>query len=61
MIQKRALRTGDGSHKCARELANGQPGVDVIEQDDEHYWGWNDETMTAEEKKCATIINKTED
>lgn len=61
MIQKRALRTGDGTHWHSKEVLNGRPGDCAPERDVDHFWGWNDELMTAEDKKDVTIINKTED
>lgn len=61
MVQKRALRTGDGSHSYAQEVANGQPGNKMLERDVEHFWGWNDELMTAADKEGVTIINRTEE
>lgn len=58
MINKRALRTGDGCHfsvKGKLKVDNEEPERDV-----EHFWGWNDELLTTDDKKDVTIINKTE-
>lgn len=62
MIQKRVLRTGDGSHPYAIEHANEAAIAAKIEEtrDVEHFWGWNDELLTADDKKNVTIFNKTE-
>lgn len=42
IIQKRAKRTGDGSHETQKN----------------HTWGWGDKDQDQEEKKLASIINK---
>lgn len=57
MIRNRALRTGDGSHECATE-----ENVEKlpIQRDVEHFWGWDDELMTEEDKREVTIINRTD-
>lgn len=60
MIEKRALRTGDGSHEVAKKFINGHfVNENLQERDVEHFWGWEDETMTSEDRKDVTIINKT--
>ena len=62
MIRKRALRTGDGSHEYARQLHDAQKNnFNSVVRDVEHFWGWNDELLTEEDKKDVTIINKTDD
>lgn len=62
MIRKRALRTGDGSHECATQKVIGlDDAQNNVERDVEHFWGWNDELLTEEDKKDVTIINKTGD
>lgn len=62
MIQKRILRTGDGSHPYAIEHANEAAiaAKEEVTRDVEHFWGWNDEMLTADDKKDVTIYNKTE-
>lgn len=61
MIQKRALRTGDGSHEYAIQILDAQKNSSkVIERDLEHFWGWNDELLTEEDKKDVTILNRTD-
>lgn len=61
MIEKRVLRTGDGSHEYSKKIANGHViNENLPERDVEHFWGWNDETMTCEDREDVTIINKTE-
>lgn len=62
LIQKRVLRTGDGSHTSAIELLDAQiMDSKVIERDLDHFWGWNDELLTEEDKRDITIINKTDE
>jgi len=58
MVQKRLLRTGDGSHDHAKSHMNTKSEA-TNERDIEHFWGWNDETLTEEDKEGMTIINKT--
>ncbi|XP_039286045.1 acyl-CoA Delta(11) desaturase isoform X2 [Nilaparvata lugens] len=53
MVQRRILRTGDGSH-------------DSVAAHDHHHhqdevWGWDDKDMTTEDKKLIEIINRVED
>lgn len=60
MIQKRILRTGDGSHEYAKQFSIDQKKkADCAERDVGHFWGWNDELMTDEDKTGVTIYNKT--
>lgn len=61
MIRKRALRTGDGSHRFAKEKTdmNGN-AVDsesdvLIEKQQKVLWGWNDLEMTDLDKTAADI------
>lgn len=62
MIQKRVLRTGDGSHEYAKKLTNNNTiETTPVERDVEHFWGWNDETMRTEDREDVTIINKTDE
>lgn len=61
MIRKRVLRTGDGSHTFSKQNASDQDEEkEVVERDVGHFWGWNDELLTDEDKKFVTIINKTD-
>jgi hypothetical protein len=61
MIQKRVLRTGDGSHAYAKKFSDGQINDGSLpERDVEHFWGWEDETMTVDDRKDVTIIYNTE-
>lgn len=62
MIEKRVLRTGDGSHEYSQIYSMGQAlkNADIV-RDVEHFWGWNDELLTSEDKADVTIINKTDD
>lgn len=54
------MRTGDGSHDYAKEFSNGPQAAKQNEKRDlEHFWGWNDELMTEEDRKDVTIINRT--
>lgn len=61
MIKKRILRTGDGSHAYAKEFSNSQQdnAEQTAERDVEHFWGWNDELLTDEDKRDVTIFNQT--
>lgn len=59
MIHKRILRTGDGSHKISKQSSSSQK-VQEGARDVEHFWGWQDELLTEEDKRDVTIINKTE-
>lgn len=62
MIQKRILRTGDGTHPYAIEHASEAKIAEKEEvtRDVEHFWGWNDELLTEDDKKNVTIYNKTD-
>lgn len=60
MVRNRVLRTGDGSHAYSKEATDNSIGEASSERDVEHFWGWNDEMMTQEDKNFATIYNKTE-
>lgn len=60
MIKKRVLRTGDGSHEYSKEFSNSQGTNEILpERDVEHFWGWNDEMMTSEDRENVTIVNQT--
>jgi hypothetical protein len=60
MIRKRVQRTGDGSHETfALDIMH--LGKTIEERDVEHFWGWNDELFTEDDKKDVTIINSTDD
>lgn len=52
MIQKRAMRSGDGS----RHVAAG--GSILSSSDDQIIWGWNDENMSQTDKMDCNIVNK---
>lgn len=61
MIRKRVLRTGDGSHTFSKKNTSDHDAPkEVVERDVEHFWGWNDELLTDDDKKDVTIINKTD-
>lgn len=55
LIEKRALRTGDGS----RYQKGAQDGL--IDTPTEHVWGWLDVDMTDDRKRFADIRNKCSD
>lgn len=55
-IQRRALRTGDGSWAGAKDEANTDKSNGCVENDEDHVWGWNDSKMTDELRQTATII-----
>lgn len=61
IVYKRALRTGDGS-LILKNNEYDESLLNVKEEGkfDEHIWGWQDESITADEKKDVTIINNTE-
>lgn len=44
MVQKRALRTGDGSHKYSKlqqeDVESRIDNNNTNERDTEHFWGW---------------------
>lgn len=69
MILKRAARTGDGSNAYSEVIPKGgakQKRSDLNIQVPAHshfhhdnmVWGWDDQDMTAIDKKDALIINK---
>lgn len=60
LVSKRALRTGDGSHISSRIYLNNNYEDCRTYETVEHIWGWQDETVCAEEKKVVKIINSTE-
>lgn len=47
LIAKRAARTGDGSHKLAER--------------EDQIWGWGDNDMREEDKKCCVILHRKQD
>uniref|UniRef100_A0A6B2E899 Putative fatty acid desaturase n=1 Tax=Phlebotomus kandelakii TaxID=1109342 RepID=A0A6B2E899_9DIPT len=63
MIQKRILRTGDGSHEYSRNKRE-EVLRQMLMSDHDHYhdqnmvWGWDDNDMHEEDKKFAKIYNK---
>lgn len=72
MINRRVLRTGDGSHKYSK-LKTTQEKIlayvnDVTTDDSGNHthdekqliWGFDDKDMDEEDKKYVTIINKHE-
>ncbi|XP_053612725.1 acyl-CoA Delta-9 desaturase [Plodia interpunctella] len=59
MIQKRAARTGDGSHPSVKESS-------ALAHDDHHHpenpvWGWDDQDLTEEDRKLAEIAHRKSD
>lgn len=66
MVNKRALRTGDGSHHYAIECKkknlvcpdNNNEGEE--KRDLDHFWGWGDEAMIAEDKNVTILHRKFE-
>jgi hypothetical protein len=61
MVEKRLLRTGDGSHSIAKAHGTVETFTDESVRDVEHFWGWEDETLTAEDKEGFTIYHRTQD
>ncbi|XP_034662526.1 stearoyl-CoA desaturase 5 [Drosophila subobscura] len=69
MVYKRALRTGDGSHIAALLDANNNNAIPTSElvahldhEKEEHaIWGWDDNDISEEDRKGATVVNKEAD
>lgn len=57
-MQKRILRTGDGSHEYSKAMKNGSSSQSPVVMD-EHIWGWQDEKMSESDKSEITIYNNT--
>lgn len=62
MICKRALRTGDGTYKLKRSVAQlqqsgGGENCDFRVDHQNMIWGWNDKDMPEVAKKFADIRN----
>jgi stearoyl-CoA desaturase (delta-9 desaturase) len=55
LLQKRVLRTGDGSHFYNKQENNNITGSDKAE---DNLWGWGDEDMREEDKVAAEITKK---
>lgn len=60
LVRKRVLRTGDGSHDYAKELNAQRTLTSCDQRDMDHFWGWNDELLTEEDRNDVTILNKSE-
>lgn len=64
MIEKRSARTGDGSrlsNKCPNVSQIIDSNVEKTENVSSNLiWGWNDVDLHEDDKKCVTIINRTE-
>jgi stearoyl-CoA desaturase (Delta-9 desaturase) len=62
VVRQRVLRTGDGSHKYSKIAADdAESRLDnnnANERDIEHFWGWGDKEMTAEDLKNVEILHK---
>lgn len=60
MINSRVLRTGDGSHRISRKKSKSKEMLNQNEdcRDLNHFWGFGDKEMTAEDMKKITIIRK---
>lgn len=52
MINKRALRTGDGTRN-SQFIDDNKPDLT-----DDTVWGWDDKDMNEQDKKLALILNK---
>lgn len=62
MVQKRALRTGDGSHQTKELKAFDRTGdTDESNLKDALIWGWQDPDMSVKMKRCANVINPADD
>lgn len=58
IVQKRILRTGDGSHEYSKAYKNEDDKQSPVVMN-EHVWGWNDEKMTETDKSEVIIFNNT--
>lgn len=60
MINSRVTRTGDGSHRSLKEIVKNKKSLNQYEEihDSNHFWGFGDKEMTAEDMKKITIIRK---
>ncbi|KAG5671196.1 hypothetical protein PVAND_001407 [Polypedilum vanderplanki] len=70
MIRRRVLRTGDGSHPASKEMDTKEllnkfilsQAIDkngnIIHNEEDSIWGFNDEMLPAEDRKYIKIINK---
>lgn len=56
MINKRVLRTGDGSHPISKLSQNLYEKV----TENNSIWGWDDKTMTDDQRKFVKILNKSQ-
>uniref|UniRef100_T1HR83 FA_desaturase domain-containing protein n=1 Tax=Rhodnius prolixus TaxID=13249 RepID=T1HR83_RHOPR len=56
MVEKRANRSGDGSHHSAGNKKKEKPP----HSHEGELWGWDDQDMTTEEKQMAEITHKKE-
>lgn len=61
IINKRALRTGDGSRKSTEHISLEEIINSPVNdgRDTEHFWGWDDEEMTEHDKKDVNILYET--
>lgn len=60
MIQKRVVRTGDGSHSYSIEakkndLLMPDNNNEGERRDLDHFWGWDDPDMIAEDKNVMIL------
>lgn len=57
MVNRRILRTGDGTHKILELSRNLYEKV----EDNNDVWGWDDKSMSDEQRKFVKILNKFHD
>lgn len=57
MINKRVLRTGDGTHQISKLSQN----LYANAHENNDIWGWDDKSMTDEQRKFVKILNKCYD
>lgn len=65
MVQKRALRTGDGSHPHALEAKKNDAFIEDNNNEGEkrdldHFWGWDDPDMIAEDRAVLILHRQFE-
>lgn len=68
MIKSRAIRTGDGSHPAAieakkKQLENPDNNNEGEREtrDLDHFWGWDDPDMLAEDRQVLILNQSHED
>lgn len=58
IVQKRILRTGDGTHEYSKLHAHHSKSQSPSDENN-HIWGWEDEKMSEIDKSEVTVVNRT--